>query len=219
MIKLNNICKSYGSVKVYENFNLDIEEGKITCILGSSGSGKTTLLNIVARLTEFEGDAPKLKCSYIFQTPNLVPSLTVFKNLSLVCGDEKKINEMIALVGLKGKEKRYPISLSGGEAQRVAIARAFLYDGDILLMDEPFSSLDLKLKQQIFDLFFDIWRKFKRTVVMVTHNPDEAAVAAERILILDGGKIKADYLPQKPVPRSLSKCGKIRDKVYDLLLK
>ena len=96
-MKIENLSKKYGGLTVYENFSLDIEDGKITCILGESGSGKTTLLNCIAGMTDYGGNIEKRKCAYVFQTPRLVPNLTVFKNLSLICSDKTKINEKIIL--------------------------------------------------------------------------------------------------------------------------
>lgn len=218
MIEIKNLSKNYPNVPLYENFNLSLEEGKITCLLGSSGCGKTTLLNAIAGLTKCEGDIPKLKCSYIFQTPQLVPSLTVLGNLLLVCKDEQKIYDMLRRVGLEEKAKSYPINLSGGEAQRVAIARAFLYKSDILLMDEPLASLDLKMKKQIIELFFEIWKEDGRTVLAVTHDVDEAAAIAQRILVLSSGRIMADFAPETPVPRQLFNGGELRKKLINLLL-
>lgn len=218
MIEIKNLSKNYPNVPLYENFNLSLEEGKITCLLGSSGCGKTTLLNAIAGLTKCEGDIPKLKCSYIFQTPQLVPSLTVLGNLLLVCKDEQKIYDMLRRVGLEEKAQSYPINLSGGEAQRVAIARAFLYKSDILLMDEPLASLDLKMKKQIIELFFEIWKEDGRTVLAVTHDVDEAAAIAQRILVLSSGRIMADFAPETPVPRQLFNGGELREKLINLLI-
>lgn len=218
MIEIKNLSKSYSDKSIYDHFNLSLEEGKITCLLGSSGSGKTTLLNIIAGLTKYSGDIPKLKCSYIFQNPQLVPNLTVLGNLLLVCKDEQKIYEMLKRVGLEDKAKSYPVNLSGGEAQRVAIARAFLYKSEILLMDEPFASLDLKLKKQIIELFIEIWKEDRRAVLAVTHDVDEAAAIAQRILVLSEGKISADFAPETPVPRPLFHGGELRERLINLLL-
>lgn len=218
MIEIANLTKSYGGLNVYRNFCVSFNDGEITCLLGASGCGKTTLLNIIAGLTGYEGSVPPLDCSYIFQNPTLVPNLTVRGNLSLVCKDEKKVLEMIEKIRLTGREKSYPVNLSGGEAQRVAIARAFLKESDILLMDEPFSSLDLKLKYRMLDLFFEIWKEDKRTVLMVTHDIDEALIAAHRIIVLEGGKIKADFRPGTNVPREPGGCVSEREKLVQLLM-
>lgn len=191
-MRINGLTKKYGGLTVYENFNLTIEEGKITCILGESGSGKTTLLNCLARLTDCEGELPLLKCAYVFQTPRLIPNLTVRGNLRLICNDEKAVDGMLEKVCLADKQNCYPVSLSGGQAQRASVARAFLYGGDIILMDEPFNSLDLKLKKEISALFYSIQREYARTALLVTHDIDEALSLADRIIVISAGKIIYD---------------------------
>ena len=202
MIEIANLTKKYSDTAVYENFNLSVEEGKITCILGESGSGKTTLLNAVAGLTKYNGSITQKKCSYIFQSPRLVPNLTVFGNLKLVCGDEEKINSILREVKLSDKAQSYPVNLSGGQAQRVSIARAFLFKSEVILMDEPFSSLDLKMKSEMIKLFFGLWRADKRTALFVTHDPLEALTIAHRILVIkDGVIIYGEDLEDEP-PRT-----------------
>ncbi len=192
MIEIKNFTKKYAGLSVYEDFNLNINEGEITCILGESGSGKTTLLNAIAGLIKYEGQIPELKCSYIFQTPRLVPNLTVYGNLKLICNDESKINEMLERVKLSDKAKSYPIKLSGGQMQRVSIARAFLYDSNVILMDEPFTSLDIKLKSEMISLFKELWQSCRRTAVFVTHDVGEAVGIADRIIIINKGKTVKD---------------------------
>ncbi len=192
-ISIRNLCKTYGNLTVYDNFNLEIEEGKVTCILGESGSGKTTLLNCIAHLTDFSGEIPELKCSYVFQSPRLVPNLTVYKNLSLVLNDSEKINAILQKVRLSEKANEYPRNLSGGQAQRAGLARAFLAVSDIILLDEPFASLDLKLKTEMERLFFEIRKADNRTALFVTHDIDEAINVADRIIVLKGGKTVFDY--------------------------
>ncbi|MDE5942838.1 MAG: ATP-binding cassette domain-containing protein, partial [Clostridia bacterium] len=190
----------------------------ITCILGESGSGKTTRLNVIAGLTEYSGSVTKVKCSYIFQTPRLVPNLTVYGNLALVCKDDAKIEEMLKRVGLYDKRDSYPIKLSGGQAQRVAIARAFLFGGEAILMDEPFSSLDLRLKYEMTELFLDLWRSDGRTAVFVTHDVDEASTVAHRIIVIKGGKIVYDKSPDDALPRDLKNGEEVRRELISALL-
>ena len=192
MIQIKNLTKRYGNLTVYENFNLDIKDGEVTCILGESGCGKTTLLNCIAGLTDYEGEITQVKCSYIFQTPRLVPYLTVGGNLKLICKDEKAIDEALEKVRLTDKKNAYPVALSGGQAQRVSIARAFLYGGEVILMDEPFTSLDLKLKKEISELFLQIQSESRRTALFVTHDVDEALSLAHRIIAINGGKAVLD---------------------------
>ena len=218
MIEIKNLTKKYGDLSVYNNFNLSIEEGKIIAVLGESGSGKTTLLNCIAGLTAFEGDIPKLKCSYVFQTPRLVPNLTVKENLKLICKDESKIDNMLLKVHLEDKASSYPIKLSGGQAQRVSLARAFLFESDIILMDEPLSALDLRLKKEITELFLSAWQEDKRTAVFVTHDTDEAISIAHRIIILRGGEIAYDFTPKTLPPRNLGECAQMHSELISMLL-
>lgn len=201
MYELKKITKRYGALSVYENFDLTLEEGKITCILGESGCGKTTLLNILAGTTDFTGEAPKLSCSYIFQQPRLVPNLTVHGNLRLICRDEKKIEDMLERVGLADKRNAYPVELSGGQSQRVSIARAFLHPSELILMDEPFSSLDTALKIRLIDEFSCLWREERRTAVFVTHDAEEAYMLSHRAIVLKNGKIIADIRDESEIPR------------------
>lgn len=218
MIEIKNLTKRYGNLSVYENFNLNIEEGTVLCILGESGSGKTALLNCIASLVQFEGSITKLKCSYVFQTPQLVPNLTVKQNLKLVCKDEQKISDMLEKVHLEEFKDSFPIRLSGGQAQRVSLARAFLYESQIILMDEPLSSLDLKLKKEIAELFLSMWQEEKRTAVFVTHSVDEAVYLAHRIIIIGGGKILYDCTPESLPPRNFEESAALRNKLISKLL-
>ena len=192
---LNHITKKYGETTALDDVSLDIEEGKITAVLGESGAGKTTLLNVIAGNLPFDGTVEGVgKVSYLFQSPRLLPNLTVEGNLKFVLEKEnyKNIALMLRKVGLEGKENSYPKQLSGGERQRVAIARAFLFPHDLLLMDEPFSSLDLSLKKSLLALTVELWRERKETVVFVTHDVHEAAVLAHRAVLLHRGKVTDD---------------------------
>ena len=194
MIQIKNLTKRYGNLTVYENFNLELEAGKITCILGESGCGKTTLLNCIAGLTDYEGEITNVKCSYIFQTPRLVPNLTVEGNLKLVCKDDNSVDEALDKVRLLEKKSAYPVALSGGQAQRVSFARALLFGGEVILMDEPFTSLDLKLKKEISELFLQIQSESHRTALFVTHDVDEALTLSHRIVVINYGKTVLDVL-------------------------
>ena len=187
LIKIDE--KKYGDKTVYKNFSLSVAEGKITCILGDSGSGKTTLLNCVAGLSPFVGEIPALKCSCVFQTPRLVPNLTVLGNLRLVCNDENLILKTLDDLHLSDKKDAYPKTLSGGQAQRVALARALVYGGGIMLLDEPFSSLDLKLKMEISALFKNLQRQKNITSLFVTHDADEALSLGDEIIVIKNGAI------------------------------
>ena len=219
MIELRNITKKYGSLTVYDNFSLSLEEGKITCILGESGCGKTTLLNMLAGVCPYEGEiTPRQPCSYIFQQPRLVPNLTVAGNLSLVCKDRARIADMLSRAGLSEKAGAYPVELSGGQAQRVSVARAFLNPARLILMDEPFSSLDTALKIRMIGLFCEIWREEKRTAVFVTHDAEEAQMLAHRAIVLRNGRIAADFSEESAVPRAFGAASPFKEKILRALL-
>lgn len=223
MIELVNVSKKYANTPVYENFSLEIEEGKITCLLGASGCGKTTLLNMLAGLTPYEGrigNVPE-RISYIFQEERLLPNLTVKQNVALVLGknaDGKKISEILEKVELSGKEDAYPAELSGGQAQRVSIARAFAYPSGLILMDEPFSSLDTALKIRLIDVFCRLWREEKRTAVFVTHDAEEAYMLAHRAVLLEEGKVVADISENDPVPRAYGESSRFKQRILAELL-
>ncbi len=215
-MKLEHVTKRYGDRLALDDLSLELEEGRITAILGESGAGKTTLLNILAGLVPCEGTVEGRKdFSYLFQSPKLLPNRTAEENLRFVLpkGAWGKIGAMLEKVGLKGREKSYPQQLSGGERQRVAIARAFLYPHEILLMDEPFSSLDLSLKRTLIALVFDLWRERRQTIVFVTHDVHEAAMLAHRAVVLRRGRLvfdlpvdgERDFLAHPPCERELSR--------------
>lgn len=192
MISVKNLTKNYATTNVLENLSVDFEEGKITCILGESGSGKTTLLNVLAGLTPYSGQVDKVKCSYVFQKPNLFPNMTVEKNLLIVCNDQNAVKKIANEFSIQDKLSAYPSRLSGGQTQRVALARGLLYNADMLLLDEPFSSLDLGLKYDLLSKVKSHHEKSKNTVIAVTHDIKEAVYLADRILILSNGKIVYD---------------------------
>lgn len=197
MYKIRNLSKSFDKTEVLKDINLDLEDGKTTCILGASGVGKTTFLDILAGSLEptsgqvlgFGGK----KASFIFQEPRLIPWKDVRDNLAFVLEDkiekkeiDEKIDEYLELVGLEDYRHYYPRELSGGMEQRISIVRAFIYPADLLLMDEAFKSLDIKNKGIVVDLFKKLMKVEKRTCIMVTHDIGEALDLADRIVILAG---------------------------------
>ena len=199
------ITKKYGTKTVFENFSLKIREGEILCVLGASGVGKSTLLNILAGLFACEGTIEKAseKVGYIFQEPRLLPNLTVAQNLQYVGGRVEDIRKILEKVELCGLENEYPETLSGGEKQRVAIARAFLSESPLVLLDEPFSSLDTALKLRLINVFVELWKKRKQTAVFVTHDIEEAWLLGHRIIVIEGGEVVFDITPKnQTLPRT-----------------
>jgi NitT/TauT family transport system ATP-binding protein len=199
--KIEKLDKSYGNNIIYENFSIVFHENHITCILGPSGCGKTTLLNIIGalnkaekgKLTGFEGK----RIAYIFQEQRLLTWKTVRQNIELVISDltskiEKKqiVDDLLQLVQLSDCSDLYPYQLSGGMSQRVSIARAFAFKPDIILMDEPFKGLDLKLKNELFAQFKNILKTDAKTIIFVTHDPDEAIYFGNDIYVFSKNPVK-----------------------------
>ena len=193
MISLKNITKKYGDKTVFDKFNLNIEENEITVILGESGSGKTTLLNMIADLTDFDGEISGAeKVSMVFQRDRLVPHLTVKENILLV-NENADVKNLLDSVGLTGAENLYPKQLSAGMARRVAIIRAFSHPAPVLLMDEPLINLDLSLKFSLLEKIKELQNATGKTVIMVTHDVKEAAYFNGRVMVLkSGGKVILD---------------------------
>lgn len=194
-ISLKNINKRYEESIIFEDFNIDFYENRINCILGKSGCGKSTLLNIISGIVE--NDTKKFKgidalgISYIFQDDRLIDWLTVEDNIKLVVRkhySEKEIevlcDKYMKLVGISEYKKYYPQMLSGGIRQRVNIARAFIYPSKVIIMDEPFKSIDINNKQIIMINFKEILKKDNRTVLFVTHDIDEAIFLGDKIFVL-----------------------------------
>ena len=214
------ISKAYEKQVVFDNLELDVEKGKILCVLGESGGGKTTFLNILAGLTTYEGTVENLpkQVGYIFQEPRLLPNLTVEENLRYVGGTPEKIDELLQKTELSACRNKKPRALSGGEKQRVAIARAFLSDGDTLLLDEPFSSLDTALKIRLAKVFVSLWQEEKKTAVFVTHDIEEACMLAHRVVVLRKGKIVLDLDMDGALPRAYGENAAAREKILATLL-
>jgi sulfonate transport system ATP-binding protein len=215
------VSKSYGEKKVLDRLELDVREGEILCLLGASGSGKTTLLNILAGLTQYEGEVENLpkKVGYIFQEPRLLPNLTVVENLRYAGGRDEFIDEILQKIGLAEHREKRPSALSGGEKQRVAIARAFLSDSPLLLLDEPFSSLDTALKIRLSEVFAEHWREQRRTAIFVTHNVEEAWMLAHRVVMIKDGKAAMEIpILEGEIPRKFSAGGAVKEKIVNALL-
>ncbi len=192
---LNDIRKSFGPLVVLEGFSLEIPERKVTAILGPSGCGKTTLLNLLAGLIPADsgerhgfGDA-RFGC--VFQEPRLVPSLSALENVELVLRASfepperrERALRLLSAVGLEDSRNLRPRQLSGGMRQRVSLARAFAYPADVLLLDEPFQSVDLRTRIGLMDAFLDLQTADPRTVVFVTHEVKEALYLGDIVVVL-----------------------------------
>jgi sulfonate transport system ATP-binding protein len=210
-----------GNVQALQNIRLNVKQGEFVTIIGPSGCGKSTLLKIVAGLdTSYVGDVtlegsrivkPSIEKGFIFQEHRLFPWLTVEKNiaadLSLKDPDVRaRVDELIEIVRLKGFEKAYPRELSGGMSQRVAIARALLRNPKVLLLDEPFGALDAFTRSHLQEVLLEIWERNRTTMILVTHDIDEAVFLANRVVIMNArpGTIKKVIAVDLPFPRRKS---------------
>ena len=217
MLALNNVTRTFNNGKAgFRNVTFSMEEGEIIGILGTSGCGKSTLLRVLSGLDhDYRGNftlsnnATNQKVGMMFQEPRLMPWLSVKENVCFGTSNSREIElaaELLELVGLENFHEHYPKDLSGGMAQRTAIARSLITEPDVLLLDEPFSALDAFTKMQLQDLLLSIWKKRKTTMILVTHDIDEALYLCDRILILRGqpGEIYAEIKIEQEKPRSRS---------------
>jgi NitT/TauT family transport system ATP-binding protein len=206
-----------GGLVALDGVSFSVCPREFICVLGPSGSGKTTLLRILAGLlpptagsVRFAGGATP-RIGFVFQQANLMPWRTVTQNMLLPLEVEnlpaeaarEKAREMVELVGLQGFEDSFPRDLSGGMAKRVALARALIHDPDILLLDEPFGSLDALTRERMWTELSRIWQLRQKTVIMVTHSIGESLFLADRVLVLTArpGKVKLDLKVDLPRPR------------------
>src|SRR5499426_3803297 len=214
-IQLENVCRSFGTVEVLREISLNIRRGEFVAVVGPSGCGKTTLLNLLSGYDQPSSGVIKTEghVRMVYQQDGLFPWQTVTENIALGLrhiSDEKErerqIGEMISLIRLQGFENHYPHQLSGGMRQRVELARALAGDSDILLLDEPFSALDylarLRMRQELARLL----RERPRTVALVTHDIEEAAQLADRVIALTErpAQIRYEMSIDAPRPRDLT---------------
>jgi iron(III) transport system ATP-binding protein len=207
VLAIEHLSLRYGARLALDDVSLDVERGAIVCLLGPSGSGKSTLLKLIAGIerpatgrvliagTEVAGpgafvEPEHRRVGMVFQDYALFPHLSVAANVAFGArGRERECGELIAQLGLTKLAGHYPHMLSGGERQRVALARALAPQPRILLMDEPFSSLDTQLRDQVRRQTVELLRATGTTTVIVTHDPDEAMRIADRIALLENGKL------------------------------
>ncbi|SDK08683.1 ABC transporter ATP-binding protein [Streptococcus gallolyticus] len=197
LITIDNVTKKYGDKTALANANLAIEKGDFVALVGMSGSGKTTLLRMVAGLEQpSQGTISQNgvlirslneKARVMFQDDRLLPWMTVRENLSFGNKSDKmtkEADELLSLVGLSDFADYYPAHLSGGQKQRVALARALMYHPELLLLDEPLGALDALTRRKMQDLILDICQSRDFTTMLVTHDIDEAARMANKIVVV-----------------------------------
>ena len=238
-IEVKELTKSFGDLLVLDDISFNVAEGEFLSIVGPTGCGKTTFLNALSKLIPTtkgnifidgeEANPKKHNISFVFQEPTCMPWRTVRDNVAYgmeVKGFpkeklEQRLKKILDMVGLTSTAHLYPNQVSASMEQRIAVARAFAVDPDLLLMDEPYGQLDVKLRYYLEDELVRLWKELKATVIFVTHNIEEAVYVAERILVLSNKptKIKAEVKVDLPRPRSLidPKFVEIRKQVTELI--
>ena len=223
-IHVENLTKKFGDLLVLDNISFDIKKGEFVCVVGPTGCGKTTFLNLLSCLIEpTEGkllidgqpaDPKKHDIAFVFQEPSSFPWLNVEQNIEIgmkikkIPEQERKerVERMISLMGLEQFRKSYASQLSVSTEQRMVIARAFAMNPDLLLMDEPYGQMDIKMRFYLEDEVIRLWRETGTTVIFITHNIEETVYMAERILILSNkpATVKEEVLVDLPRPRCVS---------------
>ena len=217
MMRLRGLSKSFGAVPVLRNLNLTVAPGEVLALIGGSGCGKSTLLRLIAGLeTPSAGEVlvgeepvsgPHAAVGLVFQEPRLLPWLTVAQNIEFGLQElpravrKRRVGDALERIGLTERADSWPHHLSGGQAQRVALARALVTRPKVLLLDEPFSALDALTRADLQDHLLDLWSADRPTLVLVTHDIEEALVLADRVAVMRPGSIGDMQTIDLPRPR------------------
>lgn len=238
-IAVKNLTRSFGELKVLDDISFNVHEGEMLCIVGPTGCGKTTFLNTISKLIPAtagsilidgeEANPKKHNISFVFQEQTCLPWRTVRSNVAFgmeVKGFaqseiDSRLDYILDLVGLADCAELYPNQVSASMEQRIAVARAFAVNPDLLMMDEPYGQLDVKLRFYLEDELVRLWQTLKSTVLFVTHNIEEAVYLGSRILVLSNKPttIKAEVIVDLPRPRNLidPKFIELRKEVTELI--
>lgn len=222
-VRVEHLTKYFGDLHVLDDISFNIKKGEFLCVVGPTGCGKTTFLNLLTRIYRptsgdlyIDGesaDPQKHNLAFVFQEPSAMPWLTVEKNLRFGLEIKKlpeeeikrRTERMLKLLGLEEFRNFYPHQLSVSTAQRIIIGRAFAMNPDLLLMDEPYGQMDIKLRFYLEDEVIRLWKELGSTVVFITHNIEEAVYLADRVLILTNkpATIKEELIVELPRPRNV----------------
>ena len=238
-VQVHNLTKNFGDLEVLKNISFNIKKGEFLCIVGPTGCGKTTFLNLLTKLSEptsgeilidgVPADPHKHNLAFVFQEPSALPWLTAEDNIKYGLRIKKyphdyiesQAKKIMALLGLEKYAKSYPHEMSVSMEQRVVIGRAFAMNPDLLLMDEPYGQMDIKMRFYLEDEVIKLWKETGATVLFITHNLEEAVYLAQRVLVLTNKPttIKAEIPVTMPHPRNVSdeEFIAIRKKVTDLI--
>lgn len=236
-VEVKSLTKKFGDLLVLDDISFNIKKGEFVCVVGPTGCGKTTFLNLLTKLIEptsgdlyIDGepaDPKRHNLAFVFQEPSTLPWLSVEDNLAFglrlkklpESEVKKRVGNIMELMGLTKFRKSYPHQLSVSSEQRIIIGRAFAMNPDLLLMDEPYGQMDIKLRYYLEDEVIRLWKKTGSTVVFITHNIEEAVYLAERVLILTNkpATIKEEVRIDLPMPRDFAspEFVKIRTHITD----
>lgn len=227
-VTIRDLGRSFGQKRVLQDISLDIAPAEFVSLLGASGVGKSTLLKIVAGLDTPSSGAIRIGAPgkrsdvrMMFQEDRLLPWRSVLGNVTLgTKGREADGREMLRAVGLAGREEDYPFVLSGGQRQRAALARALLHRPDLLLLDEPFGALDALTRASMQELLSDLLEEAPRTVLLVTHDVEEALLLSDRVIVMRAGRIARDLVlsGRRPRARGDAELARLKEQLVTSLL-
>lgn len=223
-VSVQNLTKNFGDLKVLDNISFEVNKNDFVCIVGPTGCGKTTFLNLLTRIYQpTSGDLyidgvsadPRVhNISFVFQEPSAMPWLTVEDNIAYGLKVKKlpseeikrRVNQILELMGLEKFRKKFPNQLSVSMEQRIVIGRSFAMEPDLLLMDEPYGQMDIKMRFYLEDEVIRLWKELGSTVLFITHNIEEAVYLAEKVLILSNkpATIKEEVIIDLPRPRDVA---------------
>ncbi len=223
-VEVKNLTKRFGDLLVLDDMSFNIRKGEFVCVVGPTGCGKSTFLNCLTRIHQpssgdiyidgVPADPRKHNISFVFQEPSALPWQTVEQNIAYglkikkVPKDEidRRVNQILDLMGLQESRKAYPGELSVSAEQRIIIGRSFAMQPDLLLMDEPYGQMDVKMRFYLEDEVVRLWKELGSTVIFITHNIEEAVYLAEKVLILTNkpAKIKEEVYIDLPRPRDIT---------------